>query len=136
MGKILIASAEARQLWAPLVFLIDSHHLALGLLAAFVVGILGILTLGLAWLLFSAIFSIVWPRYNAFTISGPKSATIGQRLMAWFGGKVSPLIAAFHALLFLFSFVIFSPILPRCLIDPKKPCLHHIFAGVVAANRR
>jgi uncharacterized RDD family membrane protein YckC len=78
----------------------------------------------------------LWARYNAFTIGGPKSATIGQRLMAWFGGTVSPLIAAFHALLFWFSFVIFSPILPRCLIDPKKRCLHDIFAGVVATNRR
>ena len=48
----------------------------------------------------------------------------------WFGGKVSPLIAAFHALLFWFSLVVFCPILLWCLFDPQKRCLHDIFAGV------
>jgi len=105
------------------------------------VAILGIVTLGLAWLLFGAIFPIVGLGYNALTIGGPNSATIGQRMMGlewrtWFGGKVSPLVAAFHALLFWFSFVIFFPILLWCLFDPQKRCLHDIFAGVVGMNRR
>ena len=113
----------------------------LWILAVFVVAILGIVTLGLAWLLFGAIFPIVGLGYNALTIGGPNSATIGQRMMGlewrtWFGGKVSPLVAAFHALLFWFSFVIFFPILLWCLFDPQKRCLHDIFAGVVAMNRR
>jgi uncharacterized RDD family membrane protein YckC len=123
-------------------FLIDAVIISLlWLLAVFVVAILGIVTLGLAWLLFGAIFPIVGLGYNALTIGGPNSATIGQRLMGlewhtWFGGKVSPLIAAFHALLFWFSFVIFFPILLWCLFDPQKRCLHDIFAGIVAINRR
>ena len=93
-------------------FLIDAVIISLlWILAVFVVAILGIVTLGLAWLLFGAIFPIVGLGYNALTIGGPNSATIGQRLMGlewrtWFGGKVSPLIAAFHALLFWFSFEI------------------------------
>ena len=73
-------------------------------------------SLGLAWLLFGFVFPVVGLGYNALTIGGPKSATIGQRMMGlevrmWFGGKVSPLIAAFHALLFWFSLVVFCPIL-------------------------
>ena len=123
-------------------FLIDAVIISLlWLLAVFVVAILGIVTLGLAWLLFGAIFPIVGLGYNALTIGGPNSATIGQRMMGlewrtWFGGKVSPLVAAFHALLFWFSFVIFFPILLWCVFDPQKRCLHDIFAGVVAMNRR
>ena len=57
---------------------------------------LGVLTLGLAWLLFGLIFPAVGLGYNALTIGGPNSATIGQRMMGlewrtWYGGKVSPL---------------------------------------------
>ena len=123
-------------------FIIDAVIISLlWILAVFVVAMLGIVTLGLAWLLFGAIFPIVGLGYNALTIGGPNSATIGQRMMGlewrtWFGGKVSPLIAAFHALLFWFSFVIFFPILLWAFFDPQKRCLHDILAGVVVVNRR
>jgi uncharacterized RDD family membrane protein YckC len=123
-------------------FIIDAIIISLlWLVAVLVVGVLGIVTLGLGWLLFGSIFPIVGLGYNALTIGGPNSATFGQRLMGlewrtWLGGKVSPVIAAFHALLFWFSFGIFFPILLWCLFDPQKRCLHDIFAGVVAMNRR
>ena len=105
-----------------------------------VVALLGIVTLGLAWLLFGLVFPVVGLGYNAITIGGAKSATIGQRLMGltvpmWFGGKVTPLIAAFHALLFWFSLAIFVPILLWCFFDARKRCLHDILAGVVVINR-
>ena len=122
-------------------FLIDAVIISLlWLLAVFVVAILGIVTLGLAWLLFGAIFPIVGLGYNALTIGGPNSATIGQRMMGlevrmWFGGKVTPLVAAFHALLFWFSLVVFCPILLWAFFDQRKRCLHDILAGVVVINR-
>ena len=105
-----------------------------------VVGLLGIVTLGLAWLLFGLVFPAVGLGYNALTIGGPNSATIGQRMMGlevrmWFGGKVTPLIAAFHALMFWFSLVVFCPILLWAFFDPRKRCLHDILAGVVVINR-
>jgi len=53
----------------------------------------------------------------------------------WFGGKVTPLVAAFHALLFWFSLVGVSPILLWAFFDPRKRCLHDILAGVVVINR-
>src|SRR5262245_10584339 len=63
-------------------FLIDAVIISLlWLLAVFVVAILGIVTLGLAWLLFGAIFPIVGLGYNALTLGGRNSATIGQRMM-------------------------------------------------------
>ena len=59
------------------------------------IAVLGIFTLGLAWLLFGLVFPAVGLGYNALTIGGPNSATIGQRMMGlevptWFGGKVTP----------------------------------------------
>ena len=113
----------------------------LWVIAVVVVTVLGVLTLGLAWLLFGLIFPLVGLGYNAITIGGPNSATIGQRMMGltvpmWYGGKVTPLIAAFHALLFWFSLVIFFPILLWAFFDQRKRCLHDILAGVVVINRR
>jgi uncharacterized RDD family membrane protein YckC len=122
-------------------FIIDAMIIGvLWAIAVLAVLILGVLTLGLAWLLFGLIFPAVGLGYNAVTVGGPNSATIGQRMMGlewrtWHGGKVTPLIAAFHALLFWFSFVIFCPILLWALFDPQKRCLHDIFAGMVATNR-
>ncbi len=126
-------------------FLIDATIITLLTVLGFVaVLILGIVTLGLGWLLFALVFPVVGLGYNALTIGGPNSATIGQRLMGlewrtWFGGKVSPLIAAFHALLFwvsLGSAVLWLPNVLWALFDPQKRCLHDIFAGIVAINRR
>jgi len=104
--------------------------------------LLGIITLGLAWVLLPAIL-LVFLAYNALTIGGPKSATLGQRLMGlevrmWFGGKVSPLLAAFHALLFWFSagtFVLWLVTVLWAFFDSRKRCLHDILAGVVVVNR-
>jgi len=122
-------------------FIVDAVIIAvLWAIAIAVVAVLGIVTLGLAWLLFGLVFPAVGLGYNALTIGGPNSATIGQRMMGlevrmWFGGKVTPLIAAFHALLFWFSLVVFCPILLWAFFDPRKRCLHDILAGVVVVNR-
>lgn len=122
-------------------FIVDAIIiLVLTVIAYVAVAILGIITLGLAWLLLGLVFPAVGLAYNAVTIGGPNSATIGQRMMGlevrmWYGGKVSPLIAAFHALLFWFSLVIFCPILLWAFFDSRKRCLHDILAGVVVINR-
>ena len=122
-------------------FIVDAIIITiLTVIAYVVVLLLGIVTLGLAWLLFGLVFPAVGLGYNALTIGGPNSATVGQRLMGlevrmWFGGKVSPLIAAFHALLFWVSLVVFCPILLWALFDQRKRCLHDILAGLVVINR-
>jgi uncharacterized RDD family membrane protein YckC len=122
-------------------FLVDAVIVSLLVaVAAIVVLILGVLTLSLGWILFPLVFPVVGLGYNAVTIGGPTSATIGQRLMGlkvpmWFGGKVTPIVAAFHALLFWLSLTIFCPILLWPLFDSRKRCLHDILAGVVVINR-
>ena len=123
-------------------FIVDAIVISvLTAIAYVVVALLGIITLGLAWLLFGLVFPVVGLGYNALTIGGPKSATIGQRMMGlevrmWFGGKVTPLIAAFHALMFWFSLVVFCPILLWAFFDSRKRCLHDILAGMMVINRR
>ena len=122
-------------------FIIDAIIIAvLWAIAVAIVTVLGVLTLGLAWLLFGLVFPAVGLGYNALTIGGPNAATIGQLMMGltvpmWYGGKVTPLIAAFHALLFWFSLVVFCPILLWAFFDQRKRCLHDILAGVVVINR-
>ena len=75
-------------------FLVDAIIITvLTVVAYVVVALLGVLTLGLAWLLFGLVFPAVGLGYNAVTIGGQNSATIGQRMMGlevrmWFGGKV------------------------------------------------
>jgi len=126
-------------------FLVDAVIiLVLTALAALAVLVLGVITLGLGWLLFPIVFPVVGLGYNAITIGGPNSATVGQRLMGlevrmWFGGKVTPLIAAFHALLFwvsLYTLVLWLINVLWAVFDSRKRCLHDIFAGVVVINRR
>jgi uncharacterized RDD family membrane protein YckC len=112
-------------------------------LAFLVVSVLGIVTLGLGWLLFPLVIPVVGLGYNALTIGGPKSATPGQRLMGlevrmWYGGKVSPLIAAFHALLFWFSLytvVGWFVNVMWAFFDARKRCGHDILAGLLVVNR-
>jgi uncharacterized RDD family membrane protein YckC len=121
-------------------FIVDAIIiLILTAIACVIIGVFVILTLGLASPLLGLAFPAVGLGYNAITIGGPNSATIGQRLMGlevrmWYGGKVSPLLAAFHALLFWFSLA-FVPIFLWCLFDAQKRCLHDILAGVVVINR-
>ena len=70
-----------------------------------VVAVLGVVTLGLGWLLFGLIpFTAII--YNAITISGPSQGTVGMRMAgvrvvdATTGGRVSFVAAAVHAFLF------------------------------------
>ncbi|ODA68586.1 RDD family protein [Methyloligella halotolerans] len=118
-------------------FIIDAIIIAVLWTVLFVVST--ILTLGIALFFVGVLFPIVGLGYNALTVGGPNQSTIGMRMMGvkikmWHGGSVSPLIGAFHALLFWLSLTIFFPILLWPLIDRQKRCLHDIFAGVVAVR--
>jgi len=92
-----------RRFWA---YLIDIVVIALITCVLWVlIGILGVLTLGIGWLLFGVLpFTAIV--YNAVTISGASQGTIGMRaaglrvLDATTGGRVSLLAAAVHAFLF------------------------------------
>ncbi|MBB5754740.1 RDD family protein [Prosthecomicrobium pneumaticum] len=126
-----------------LAFFIDAF-LILALLVA-VVGfilIMGIPTLGLAWLLFPALplFPIVALLYVAFTLGGPRASTPGMRVVGLtirgaMGERIGPLIAAVHALLFWFSVSILTPlVLIVGLLSNRKRLLHDLLLGTVVMN--
>lgn len=124
-----------------LAFLIDLTIIfILWVAATFIVFVTGIFTLGLAWLLYGAVFPIVALSYNAWTLSRPPSATIGMRLMGlemrmWYGAPMYALLAAFHALLYYFSISMLTPfVLLFALFNERKRCLHDYLAGTVVIN--
>jgi uncharacterized RDD family membrane protein YckC len=92
-----------RRFWA---YLVDIVVIALiTFLLWIAIGILGVLTLGIGWILFGILpFTAII--YNAVTISGASQGTIGMRMAglrvldATTGGRVSFIAAAVHALLF------------------------------------
>ena len=87
-------------------YLIDIVVIAvITLVLSVVIGILGVITLGLGWLLFS-LLPLTAIVYNAITVSGSAQGTYGMRMTgvrvldATTGGRVSFIAAAVHALLF------------------------------------
>jgi uncharacterized RDD family membrane protein YckC len=108
--------------------------------AALLVLVLGVVTLGIGWLLFPPLFALVALGYVALTLGGPASATLGMRLAGvemrtWSGQKMFPLLAIMHALIFWFSVGILTPlILLVGLFTERRQLLHDLILGVVALN--
>ena len=108
--------------------------------AALLVLVLGVITLGIGWLLFPPLFALVALGYVALTLGGPASATLGMRLAGvqmrtWSGQKMFPLLAIMHALIFWFSVGILTPlILLVGLFTERRQLLHDLLLGVVALN--
>jgi uncharacterized RDD family membrane protein YckC len=99
-----------------------------------------VLTLGLALLILPPLFPIVAFFYNGLTVSGPRMATPGMRVMDLemrlneSGQRVPFINAAVQAVLFYVSWC-FPPIFLVSLVDSEKRCLHDILAGVVIVRR-
>lgn len=108
--------------------------------ASLVVLVLGLVTLGIGWLLFPALFAIVALGYVALTMGGPRSATLGQQFVGiemrtWNGQKMFALLAVMHALVFWFSVSLLTPlILLVGLFTRRKQMLHDLLLGVLAVN--
>lgn len=122
-------------------FLIDLAIIfALWIAACVFLFVAGIFTLGLAWLLYGAVFPVVALGYNAFTLSRPVSATVGMRMAnlemrTWYGEPMYALLAAFHALLFYFTVTMLTPfILLVAPFNERKRCVHDFLAGTLLIN--
>jgi uncharacterized RDD family membrane protein YckC len=87
-------------------WVVDLFVVALiGLVVWIAVWFVGLITLGLGWLLLPAVGLVVAMAYAAFTIGGPAQATFGMRAMGLKvervdGGPPDPITAAAHCLLF------------------------------------
>lgn len=122
-------------------FVIDAIVVALLMIpAALVLFILVILTLGLAFILYGALFAIVAIGYIWVTLGGPNSATIGMRIVGiemrtWNGGRSFPVLAVMHALIFWFSISLLTPlVLLVGLFTRRRQLLQDLLLGTLILN--
>jgi uncharacterized RDD family membrane protein YckC len=114
--------------------------LFLWLVACVFLAIAGIITLGLAWLLFGIAFPAVALGYSALTMSRPSSSTIGMRMFdlqirTWYGDRMNGMLGAFHTLVYYFSVTFLTPvILLLPFFNDRKRCLHDYLTGTVVIN--
>jgi uncharacterized RDD family membrane protein YckC len=121
-------------------FLIDFTILCvLWLIACIVVGILGVVTLGLAWLLYGAVFPVVAVLYSGISIAS-RNATPGMRAMGLIfrtenGGKPNFLQGAMHVILFYVttSFSLGLTLL-FSFFNSRKRLLHDMLIGATVEN--
>lgn len=134
----LYEGVRTRRIFA---FLID--YLIVGLLlipVGVVVFLLGILTLGLGWLLFGILVPLVALVYVWRTLGGRNQATVGMRWMGVHlerldGGRIDGMIAVVHSVLFWAGNVILTPlILLATLFLDRKRTLHDLLLGTVVVR--
>jgi uncharacterized RDD family membrane protein YckC len=137
----LFEGVLARRIMA---FLIDFLVIAAPVvLAAMFIFAFGIVTLGLGWALYWILpgASVVWAIvYFGITIGGPRSASIGMRVMdlelrTWYGTPGYFVLGAVHAVGFWFTVSFFTPlILLVPFFNQRRRLLHDILLGTVIIN--
>ena len=137
----LFDGVPARRLIA---FLIDLFILAIPLffVAIFFFAV-GIVTLGVGFLLYGLmpVITTLWALvYYGMTLGGPRSATIGMRVMdiemrTWYGAPAYFVLGAVHAVAFWVSVSIFTPlILIVCFFNDRRRLLHDMVVGTIVIN--
>lgn len=136
----LFASVRTRRIFA---FLIDVVLILLltGAAALFVF-VLGVLTLGLGWLLFAVLWPGVAILYYLVAFAGSGSATPGMRAMGlelrlWYGARAYALLGVMHAVLFYVSVTVLTPlVLLVSLFSERGRLLHDFVLGTVVVDAR
>lgn len=118
-------------------------YLIVGLLTipfAILVLVLGLLTLGLGWMLFSILVPAVAALYIWNTLGGADQATLGMKMMnirldRLDGGRIDGLTAVAHTVLFWAGNVILTPlVLLVTLFSDRKRTLHDLLLGTVVTR--
>ena len=110
--------------------------------AAVIVFFLGVITLGLVWMLFPALFFIVAILYFGMTLGSSAQATPGMRMagiqMARLdGGRIDFLISTVHIVLFWVINSILTPfILLAGLFTERSRLVHDFLLGTVTIRTR
>lgn len=115
--------------------------LTLTAIASVIIFFLGIVTLGLAWLLYGGVFPAVAILYSGATLGGEKAATWGMRLTGltarlWHGAKPGFLIAAAHVVFLYVSITFLTPlVLLVGLFTRRKQLLHDLVLGTLFVDK-
>lgn len=122
-------------------FLIDYLIVAvLSIPFAILVALLGLLTFGLGWMLFSVLVPFVALAYIWNTLGGPHQATTGMQMMGirldrLDGRPIDGLTAVVHSVLFWAGNVLLTPlILLVTLVTDRKRTLHDLLLGTVVTR--
>ncbi len=125
-------------------FLIDFFIIAVPVvLGAMFIFAFGVVTLGLGWALYWLLPSaaVIWAIvYFGVTLGGPRSATIGMRvvdleLRTWYGAPAYFVLGAMHAVAFWFTVSFFTPfVLLVAFFNERRRLLHDIMLGTVVIN--
>ncbi len=109
----------------------------LTIVLGWVIAFLGVVTFGVAWLLFPLLAG-TGVIYSAITVGGEAQATIGMRwlglrVVGQDGGRVDWLIAAVHAVFFYIAvgtFILFVIDIFTGLVRSDRRLLHDVLAGL------
>ena len=125
-------------------FVIDFVLIAVPVvLAAMVIFVFGIVTLGFGWALYWLLppASVIWAIvYFGLGVAGERSATIGMRVMdlemrTWYGAPAYFVLGAVHVVLFWVTVSALTPfILLVAFFNRRKRLLHDILLGTVIVN--
>jgi uncharacterized RDD family membrane protein YckC len=125
-------------------FLIDAVIVGLVVVAVSIfIFLFGLVTLGLGWLLFWPLggAAVVWAvLYYGFTLGGPRSATIGMRMMGiemrtTYGAPAYFVLGAAWVILYWVSVSFLTPfILLVGLFNARSRLLHDFLLGAVLIN--
>jgi len=122
-------------------FLIDLVLISvLMVVAAVIVFVLGVVTLGLGWLLYFILWPAVAILYYLVSFAGgaprtPGMAFTGIELRMWYGDRPDLLIGLAHPILFYAAVTFLTPfIVLVSLLSARKRLLHDIVLGTVVVD--
>ncbi|WP_439272617.1 RDD family protein [Pseudochrobactrum sp. HB0163] len=131
----LYEGVRTRRIFA---FLIDYFIvLLLCIPVAIIIALLGIITFGLGWMLYSILLPLVALPYVYCTVGGRRKATLGMRMMdirieRLDGKPVDGIYAVVHTILFWAANVLLTPlILLATLFLEYKRAVHDLLLGAV-----
>jgi len=113
------------------------------LFAAAFIFIVGLVTLGLGWILYWLLSpaAVIWAIcYYGLTFGSPASATIGMRVMdiemrTWYGAPAYFVLGAVHAVVYWVTISFLTPlILLVALFNQRRRLLHDMLVGTIVIN--
>ena len=135
----LFRSVLTRRVFA---FLIDLVVLSVPVILGYIfIAVFGLITLGLGWMLYPALFVIVAMLYFGLTIGGPNQASVGMNVMDLAvmrvdGRPMDFLTSIVYLVLFWLGNAVLTPfILLIGLFTDRSRLLHDLLLGTVVVRR-